>query len=236
MSLYLTSLDIKDYKIYQDTEDYAFSQDSVFLANLATLSKDDLVIDLGCGCGILSFLAIIKKDVKKTVGIEVQNRVVEMTKKSIELNKLNDRFEIINGDVKDIKSLVNAESFDKALCNPPYFEDNKSIENNKKISRTESSASLDDFIKSASYALKFGGDLFIVYKVDKMTSLLSSLTKNNLEPKEITLVYPKLSKGVDIIIVKARKGAKPGLITKTLILKDEQNEYTKEYKELYQNG
>lgn len=231
MSIYATSLDIQDCVILQDTEDYAFSQDSVFLANIAKISKDDNVLDLGCGTGILATLALIKKHAKSAVGIELQEDVASLARESAKLNKLDDKLQIINGDVRDIKALVKAESFDIVLCNPPYFVGSQNSK--KDLSRSESDATLADFVKASSYALRFGGDCHFVIKADRLAHLMSSLCQNHLEPKELTLVYPKLSSGVDIVIVKARKGAKIGLKTSTLIVMDEAGNYTTQYKELY---
>ncbi len=231
MSIYATSLDIQDYVILQDTEDYAFSQDSVFLANIAKIKQTDNVLDLGCGTGILATLALVKKHAKSAVGIELQHDIALLAKQSATLNKLEDRLDIINGDVRDIKNLTQAESFDVVLCNPPYFA---GLQNSKKdISRSESVATLQDFVKATSYCLRFGGDCWFSVKADRLAELIHSLCQNHLEPKELTLVYPKLSSGVDVVILKARKGAKVGLKTSTLIVMDEAGNYTTQYKELY---
>lgn len=232
MSEYETRLDIADYIIVQDTEDYGFSQDSVILANLADIGKNDVVLDIGCGTGILSTLAIVKKGVKSAVGIDVQKHACDLARKSVQINGLQDKLQIIDGDVRDIKNLVKAESFDAVLCNPPYFRSGAS-ENVKGVSRTESGADIADFVKGAAWALRFGGDLYIVYKADRLVSLFTALANCNLTPKEMTVVFPKLSKGGDVVIVKARKGAKEGLKIKSLVVKDEDGKDTIEFKELY---
>lgn len=232
MSRYLTTLGIGDYAVYQDTDDYAFSQDSVFLASLAKISSNDSVLDLGTGCGILATLAIVKKGAKKAVGIEVQPSVADMAKASVEFNGLSDKINIIEGDVRDVKTLVKAESFDKVLCNPPYFSSGKQV-TLKNASRIENKGTLEDFIIAGAYSLRFGADMWIVIKQDRLATLFFLLKKYNLEPKEMTLVYPKLSSGVDVVIVKARKGAKEGLVTSDLIVMDENGNYTDSYKELY---
>lgn len=232
MSQYQTRLDIGDYIIVQDTEDYAFSQDSVILANLASLSKTDTVLDLGCGTGILATLAIVKKGVAHAVGIDVQEHACDLARKSTQINGLQDKLEIVNGDVRDAKNLVKAESFDKVLCNPPYFTSGAS-DKVKGVSRTQSGADIGDFVASAAWALRFGGDLYIVYKADNLASLFSALDKHNLAPKEMTVVFAKPSKNADIVIVKARKGGKEGLKIKSLIVKNEDGEDTAEFKELY---
>lgn len=231
MSIYSTSLDIDDYMILQDTDDYAFSQDSVFLANSAKIGRGDRVLDLGCGTGILATLALVKKHAASAVGIELQPSVAELARESAKLNRLDDRLQILTGDVKDIKTLVTAESFDIVLCNPPYFEGNQVTKKN--LSRIESSASLFDFAYAASYALRFGGDAWFVSKIDRLSPLMCALVKTRLEPKEMTIVYPKLSTGADIVIIKARKGGKVGLQTHTVIVMDEDGNYTKTYKDMY---
>lgn len=232
MSEYETRLDIDDYIIVQDTDDYGFSQDSVILANLADIGKNDVVLDIGCGTGILSTLAIVKKGVKSAVGIDVQKHACDLARKSVQINGLQDKLQIIDGDVRDIKNLVKAESFDAVLCNPPYFRSGAS-ENVKGVSRTESGADIADFVKGAAWALRFGGDLYIVYKADRLVSLFTALANCNLTPKEMTVVFPKLSKGGDVVIVKARKCAKEGLKIKSLVVKDEDGKDTIEFKELY---
>lgn len=232
MSEYETRLDIADYIIVQDADDYGFSQDSVILANLADIGKNDVVLDIGCGTGILSTLAIVKKGVKSAVGIDVQKHACDLARKSVQINGLQDKLQIIDGDVRDIKNLVKAESFDAVLCNPPYFRSGAS-ENAKGVSRTESGADIADFVKGAAWALRFGGDLYIVYKADRLVSLFTALANCNLTPKEMTVVFPKLSKGGDVVIIKARKGAKEGLKIKSLVVKDEGGKDTIEFKELY---
>ena len=250
MARYATDLGIDDYIVFQDTDDYAFSQDSVFLANMAKLSPSDAVLDLGCGSGILSTLALVKKHVKKAVGIELQPRVADMARDSAIQNGLQDKFEVICADVKDIRSILKAESFDKVLCNPPYFTNsgnsgqksvsdegndtlNINVKTEKSVSRTESTATLDDFVKGASYALRFGGDAWFVIKADRMASLIYSLKSYNLEPKEATLIYPKPTSDVDVVIIKARKGAKAGLKISPFFVTDDNGEYTDKYKETY---
>lgn len=232
MAEYLTDLGIDNYKIIQDTDDYAFSQDSVFLANMAKLKISDTVLDLGCGNGILSILALIKKGVKYVVGIDVQQKACNLAERNAELNGLN--LKVINCDVKDISKHISSESFDKVLCNPPYFSQSSPQANGSiGISRSENSATLDDFIKAASYALRFGGDLWIVIKATRLQTLFATLEKHNLSAKEMTLIYPKLSKGVDCVIVNARKGGKEGLLTHTFIAQNEDGSFTEEYQALY---
>lgn len=237
MSEYLTDLGIKNYKILQNTDGCAFSQDSVFLANTAKFRGTDKVLDLGTGSGIIATLALVKKGAQSAVGIELQPDIADMAKRSATLNGLQDRFEIICGDVRDIRDMITAESFDKVLCNPPYFakERPNGLEASaRNVTRTESCATLSDFVKAAAYALKFGSDAYFIIKIARLSELMCVMSSNRLEPKKITLIYPKLSLGVDTVIVQAKKGGKAGLVSDTLIVMSEDGNYTQRYKELYE--
>lgn len=237
MAEYVTDLGIDNYILLQDSDDYGFSQDSVFLANLANVKPSDKLLDLGCGSGVLSHLAVIKKGVTHAVGIDVQQRAIALAQKSASLNGLDDKLTYICGDIRDIKTLLPAESFDKAVCNPPYFKGGEAPATDKAqlraLSRQEGDAALDDFVKAAAYALRFGGDLFIIIKISRLAELIFSLKSAGLEPKKLTFIYPKLSKGIDAAIITARKGAKAGLITDAFVVMDEDGAYTAQYQDVY---
>ena len=231
MSLYLADLG-HGISIYQDTEGYGFTQDSVLLANLANLSAKDNLLDLGCGSGVLGFLALTKKNVRKVVGVELQQDVADMCKKSIELNNMQDRFQVVVGNVKDYKQILKHGEFAKVICNPPYFKQ-ISATDERSTSRQESTATLADFVRAGSFALKYGGEMWIVIKVDRLSELFGALGENRLEPKLMWLVYPKPSLDVDTVVVKAKKGGKVGLETKTLYVMDDDGNYTDAFNQLY---
>ena len=234
MSEFVTFL-TDDYKVLQDDDGYLFSADSVLLANLAKIGKDDTVLDLGSGSGVMSILVSVKKGAKKVVGVEIDSCTAEMSRRSVKMNSLDDKIEIVTGDVKNVKALLTAGSFDKAICNPPYFGGDDGLEktSQRAVARKQGDCTLNDFVFAASYALKNGGDFFIVYKADRLVELITTLHQNGLEPKHVTYVYPKLSKGVDTVIISAKKGGKLGLQSSTLILMDEEGKYTEKVKELY---
>lgn len=235
MSEFVTFLGRGDYKILQDDDGYLFSADSVLLANLSNIGAKDSVIDLGTGCGIIATLVAIKKNADRVVGVEIDEKTCDMARRSVKMNGLDDKINIICGDVRNIKSFVKSGEFDKAVCNPPYFNSNDGNENAsvRAKARKQTDANLDDFVLAASYALKNGGDFFIVYPASDMANLFVSLKANGLEPKHAVLVYPKLSKGLDRVIVTAKKGGKNGLTTETLVVMDEDGKYTNGVKELY---
>lgn len=234
MSEFVTFL-TGDYKVLQDDDGYLFSADSVLLANLAKIGVEDSVIDLGTGSGVLAILTAVKKGAKRVVGVEIDSATADMARRSVKMNKLDDKISIITGDVKCIKDLVRAGEFDKAICNPPYFsaDDGFGTEGVKATARKQGENTIDHFVKAGAYALKNGGDFFVVYKADRLVEVVTALHENGLEPKHITYIYPKLSKGVDTVIISAKKGGKTGLQSSTLILMDEEDKYLDKVKELY---
>lgn len=234
MSEFVTFL-TGDYKVLQDDDGYLFSADSVLLANLAKIGVEDSVIDLGTGSGVLAILTAVKKGAKRVVGVEIDSATADMARRSVKMNKLDDKISIITGDVKCIKDFVRAGEFDKAICNPPYFsaDDGFGTEGVKATARKQGDNTIDHFVKAGAYALKNGGDFFVVYKADRLVEIVTALHENGLEPKHITYIYPKLSKGVDTVIISAKKGGKTGLQSSTLILMDEEGKYLDKVKELY---
>jgi tRNA1Val (adenine37-N6)-methyltransferase len=234
MSEFVTFL-TGDYVVLQNDDGYLFSADSVLLSNLARIGSEDKVIDLGTGCGVMAILTAVKKGAKQVVGVEIDKAVVDMARRSVKMNNLCDKVEVLCADVKDMRGVVEAGSFDKAICNPPYFDNSDGTlqKGAKATARKWVDSTLDDFVKGAKFALKNGGDLYIIYKADRLVELVCSLHQNGIEPKHITYVYPKLSKGVDTVIVSAKKGGKTGLTSSTLILMDEDGNYTEKVKELY---
>lgn len=234
MSEFVTFL-TGDYKVLQDDDGYLFSADSVLLANLAKIGVEDSVIDLGTGSGVIAILTAVKKGAKRVVGVEIDSATADMARRSVKMNKLDDKISIITGDVKCIKDFVRAGEFDKAICNPPYFsaDDGFGTEGVKATARKQGENTIDYFVKAGAFALKNGGDFFVVYKADRLVEVVTALHENGLEPKHITYIYPKLSKGVDTVIISAKKGGKTGLQSSTLILMDEEGKYLDTVKELY---
>ena len=131
----IDNLEINNLKIIQNVEGFCFGIDSVLLSDFAKNIKNDaLVMDLGTGTGIIPTLLCAKTKLKKVIGVEIQEEVYEMARRSIELNNLKDRFEIINEDILNLNKKYEKNSFDVVITNPPYKKKNSGIlnENDKK--------------------------------------------------------------------------------------------------------
>ena len=234
----IDDLEINNLKIIQNNEGFCFSIDIILLSDFAKNIKNDaLVMDLGTGTGIIPTLLCAKTKLKKVIGIEIQEEVCEMANRSIELNNLKNKFEIINDNILNLNKIYEKNTFDVVITNPPYKKKNSGIlnESNKKIiSRHEVTANLEDFIKVAKEMLKDKGEFYMVHRPDRLVDIFSIMRKYKLEPKLLRFVFSEKEQPPKLILIKGVKNAKPFLkIEKNLYIYDENKNYSKEIKEIY---
>lgn len=234
----IDDLEYKGLKIIQNKDGFCFGIDSILLTDFAKEIKEkSTIIDLGTGTGIIGILLSDKINPSKIIGVEIQKEVYEMAQKSIELNHLQGKFEIINGDIKDLQDKLQMNTFDAVVTNPPYKKLGTGItnENDKKlISRHEITATLEDFIKMSKKLLNDRGSLYMVHRPDRLVDIIELLRKYKLEPKRIRFVYPKEGKEANLLLIKACKNAKPFLkIEKPLYVYKKNGEYTDEILKIY---
>ena len=140
----IDDLEFKNLKIIQDKEGFCFGIDSVLLSDFAkNIKKDAKVLDLGTGTGIIPILLCGKTRLKKVIGVEIQEEVSNMAQRSSKLNDLENKFEVINEDILNLKNVFTNQSFDVVITNPPYKKKNAGIindEEKKIISRHEITA------------------------------------------------------------------------------------------------
>lgn len=234
----IDNLEFKNLKIIQNSKGFCFGIDSILLSDFAKEVRNDSVgADLGTGTGIIGILLSAKTKIKKIFGIEIQKDVADMAKRSIKLNNLEDKFEIININIKDIAEKLERESLDFVVTNPPYkkLDTGKVNENEYKyISRHEFSASLEDFIRASKYLLKDKGTLYMVHRPERLADIIELMRTYKIEPKKIRFVYSMMDKDASLVLIKAVKNAKPFLkIEKPLIIYNKNGEYTDEIYKIY---
>jgi len=192
---------------------------------------------LGTGTGIISILLCGKTNLKEIIGVEIQKEVYEMAKKSSELNKLENKFKLVNEDLKKISKKFPANSFDAIVTNPPYKKENTGLINEnefQKISRHEIMCKIEDIAKVSSYLLKSNSSIYMVHRPDRLADIIEALREYKLEPKNIMMVYPKINKEPNLVLIKATKCGKPFLkVEKPLIVYNEDGSYTDEILKIY---
>lgn len=234
----IDDLEYEGLKIIQNTEGFCFGIDSILLSNFANeIKKESKIIDLGTGTGIIAILLCTKIENSKVIGVEIQKEVYEMAKRSISLNKLNEKITLINTNIKELEKYEELGTFDAVVTNPPYKKVNTGIQNEnekKLISRHEITANLEDFIKISSKLLKDKKDFYMVHRPNRLVDIIELLRKHKLEPKKMQFVYPKEQKEPNLVLIKATKNAKPFLkIEKNLIIYNDEGNYTDEILKIY---
>lgn len=236
----LDDLNCKNLKILQKKDGFCFGMDSVLIANFAKISrKNAIVADLGTGTGIISILVAGKQSLEKVYAVEIQEDLVDMAKRSVKYNDLEDKIDVINADIVGISRGKFNKRFDYVISNPPYKKLNTGLinDNQKKlISRHEVKCTLKDVVYEASKLLKDNGDFYMVHRPDRLCDIFNVMRENKVEPKKIQLVYPHIEDEANLVLIKGVKCGKPSLkVLKPLIVYNEKNEYTEELLKFYDN-
>ena len=220
-------------KIIQSKDGYKFSTDSVLLANFGKAKASDKYLDLCSGSGVVAILFSWKNKIKESFVVEIQERLADMAKRSIEANNLN--IKVINDDLINCLKHFEQESIDVITVNPPYNILTNDIEETEiSIATHELKTSLESIAMTAGKLLKFGGKLFMVHRADRIADIMFELKKCKLEPKKLQIVYPKVQKEPNLVLIEAKKGAKSGIkILEPLILMTQEGTETEQLKKIY---
>lgn len=234
----IDDLEYKGLKIIQKNDGFCFGIDAVLLSDFAKEIKNgSKVLDLGTGTGILSILLSEKTKLNKIYGVEFQKDIADMASRSVKLNKLENKIEIINDDINNLEKIFEINSIDAIVTNPPYKNNGTGKTNDNKykyLSRHETTANLSDFIKISFKLLKNKGSLYMVHRPERLTDIIYELRINKMEPKNIRFVYSNKEKEPKLVLIKAVKNANKFLkIEKPLFVYDMEGNYTKEILEIY---
>ena len=234
----IDDLEFKGLKIIQNERGFCFGIDSVLLSDFAkNIKKNSLVLDLGTGTGIIPILLCGKTELKKIIGVEIQEEVSDMAKRSALLNNLQDKFQVFNENILNLNKIYDNQTFDVIVTNPPYKKKDTGIINEderKIISRHEITANLEDFIKVSKDLLKDKGEFYMVHRPERLVDIFSLLRKYKIEPKELRFVYSNINKPPKLVLVKGIKNSKSFLkVDKNLYIYDDKGNYTNEILKIY---
>lgn len=225
------------YKIIQSTDGFCFGIDAILLSGFAKLKKGETAIDLCTGTGIIPILMEAKTNGEHFSAIEIQQKSADMARRSVKLNYLEDKIDIVTGDIKDCLNYFKASSFDVVTCNPPYMPNNIGYLNensSKAIARHEILCTIDDVFSATNKMLKYGGRMYMVHRSERLADIFCSARKYNIEPKTMKLIIPKLGKGSELVLFELCKGGKPGLkVLSPMIIYKDDGTYTDEVEEIY---
>ena len=233
----LEDLQLGGLQLIQKKNGFRFGMDSVLLAHFAYIKAQDTVADFGTGSGVLPLLLIGRNKGKTFRCFEIQEELAEMAGRTMILNGLENRVEIIHGDAANAEQWIAPCSLDAVICNPPYSIPGKSISSpleTRAISRSQRKDTLKGFFKSAFRVLKGRGSLFLVYPAPQMLEAMKQLQEAHLEPKRFQLVYPYADKPANLVLIEAVKDAKPMLHPMDpLIIYEKNRDLTNRLKSVY---
>ena len=225
------------YRIIQNPERFCFGMDAVLLSGFARAKKQERCLDLGCGNGIIPILMEAKTEGKHFTGLEIQPESADMAKRSVALNGLQDRIDIVEGDIKDASKIFGASSFHVVTTNPPYMTAQHGLTNvyeAKTIARHEVLCNLEDIIRESARLLMPGGRFYMVHQPFRLAEIISLMVQYRMEPKRMRLVYPYVDREPNMVLIEGLRGGKSRMtVEKPLIVYKEPGKYTDEIYDVY---
>lgn len=211
----LDDLQLNGLQIIQDPKRFCFGMDAVLLSDFAKVRTGEKVLDLGTGTGILPILLAGKTKGQHFTGLEIQPESAEMARRSVAYNHLEEKIEIVTGDIKEAGRLFQPAFFDVITVNPPYMADQCGIQNPqdaKAITRHEILCNLEDIFRESKKLLPEGkGRFYMVHRPVRLAEILLKMSQSHIEPKRIQLVHPYVDKEPVMVLIEGRSGARPGV-------------------------
>lgn len=224
-------------RILQKTGGFRFGTDAVLLADFAGVRGRDRVVDLGTGTGILPLLLAARAPSASFAAIEIQPEMADMAARSVALNGLAGRIDVLEADLREAPALLGYGRADLVVCNPPYGRQGATLTNpdpSRAVARHEIGCTLADVMESAARLLRNGGRLAMVFPAPRLLELLDAQRGARIEPKRVRLVHQSVNDPPKLALVEGVKQARPALHwLPPLILCDRQGEYTAEARRIY---
>ena len=205
----LDDLQVNGYEIIQHPGKFCFGMDAVLLANFARVKKNERVLDLGTGTGVIPILLTAKTEGEAFTALEIQEESADMARRSVAHNHLEGKVEIVTGDIKEAAGIFGPVSFDVITTNPPYMIGQHGIANAsdaKAIARHEVLCDLDDILRESARILKPGGRFYMVHRPFRLAEILSKMVHAGIEPKRMRMVHPYLHKEPNMVLLEGKRG------------------------------
>ena len=211
---------------------FPLSTDSMVLAHFVNLPKNARVLDLGSGCGTLGLLLCARDAHCKVTGIELDTSAHLCARENILRNGVDSRIESICADLRQLPRQIAPGSFSLCISNPPYFSSGPASRE-MPLARREDFCDLQELMRSAAWALKYGGDFYLVHRPERLGDIIARAAEAGMEAKRLLLVRHRPESPISIIALQLRKGGKPGLKIQEDCLFSEADTPTAFYKSVY---
>lgn len=233
----LDELHRNGYFIIQNPQKFCFGMDAVLLSGFARVKKGERALDLGTGTGIIPILLEAKTEGEHFTGLEIQKESADMAARSVALNHLEERIDIVTGDIKDASVLFGASSFDVITTNPPYMIGDHGLSSSnqaKAIARHEIFCTLEDVLSQSAKLLQPKGRFYMVHRPFRLAEIMNKMIAYGIEPKRMQLVYPFIDREPNMVLIEGLLGGNSRLkVEKPLIVYREKGVYTDEIYDIY---
>ncbi len=233
----IDDLERNGYRIIQNSEKFCFGIDAVLLSSFADARQGEKVIDLGTGTGIIPILMEAKTQGSHFTGLEIQEESVDMAKRSVLLNDLQNKIDIVHGDIKEASKIFGGAAFHIVTTNPPYMTEHHGLQNfdePKAIARHELKCTLEDIIRESAKLLVPSGRFYMVHRPRRLNEIISLMLKYRIEPKRLRFVHPFADREANMVLVEGVRGGKPMMkVAPPLIVYKEPGVYTEDIHKIY---
>ncbi|MFD2671559.1 tRNA1(Val) (adenine(37)-N6)-methyltransferase [Marinicrinis sediminis] len=225
----------QDLHIIQSDEVFSFSMDAVLLSRFCSVPYRGRIMDLCTGNGVIPLLLTARTKASVTA-VEIQEKLVDIAKRNVQMNNLEQQVEIIHGDLREMTTTYNGH-FDLVTVNPPYMPAQTGDQNKNShfaIARHEISCTLEDVIAACGRMAKSGGKVAMVHRPSRIMDILFLMRKYKMEPKRIRWIHPKKDAEANMVLIEAIRDGKPEVrVLPPLIVYNEQQQYAEELMEIY---
>lgn len=233
----LDDLQIKGYKIIQNPESFCFGMDAVLLSSFAKVKPCEKALDLGTGTGILPILLCAKNEGSHYTGLEIQKESVSLARRSVKYNGLEDKIDIVEGDIKEASKIFGAASFQAITVNPPYMIGEHGLKNENEalyIARHEVLCTLEDILRESARLLTPKGRFYMVHRPFRLPEILAKMSAYRIEPKRMRLVHPFVDKEPNMVLIEGLRGGNPRMkVEPPLLVYQKGGSYTEEVLRIY---
>jgi tRNA1Val (adenine37-N6)-methyltransferase len=222
-------------KVIQKRGGYRFSIDPILLANFVVLKKDERLLDIGTGCGIIPIYMSVKGFPNPMIGIELQSDLFSVALMNKELNRC-ENITFLHGDIRMEAAAMKKTHIDAIVCNPPYTRKHsgrKSPDDSRSIARYESHLDLQALLTAASSLLSRKGRFYAVYPVRRLGELIYGAKSNKLELKRIRFIHPREGERPNLFLAEFLKDGGASVIVDKPLFIYRNGSYSEEVKSYY---
>lgn len=228
---------INNLKLIQHPGEFCFSLDAVLLAHFASVRHDGAVADLGAGTGVIGLL-LLARGAATVTGIELNPVMADMASRSAKLNGLEDKLQIVSGDLRLVRDFLPGGNYELVVSNPPYRPVGGGYINpNDRVAmaRHELTASLPDVVAAARHLVKYRGRFAMVHLPERLAEITLAMCQAGIEPKRLQFVYPRVDKKPNMVLIEGVRGAKPGIdVLPPLLVYTPDGNYSEDIMKLYE--